>query len=122
MTPATCTDHNDGVGDTFYDCTALCNSSVTGGSGTNCSQQGAEDACTAYAVAHGGTCSIYTCGSGQTEEFIYLTNPGSLTSGLCSSWSYYGGAGHKYVGQVFQNTGLTCTYGCAAYNTEVGWQ
>jgi hypothetical protein len=45
----------------------------------------------------------------------------TVTTGLCSSWTYYVG-GAPYVGQVFQNSNTVCTYGCAAYDTGVYWR
>jgi hypothetical protein len=117
---ATCNTHTNGLGQSFDDCAPVCNPTDLGGGGKSCTAQGALDACNAYSFLHGGTtCTLYSCGSGFTEEYIYMSD--TVTSGLCSSWSYYIGLTH-YVGQVFQNTSTTCTYGCAAYVTGVDWQ
>jgi hypothetical protein len=115
-----CTSHTNGTGQSFSDCAPLCDAVGNGGSGQNCTQQGALDACNAYMAANGGgTCTLYTCDSGLNTQYIYLTQ--GITQGDCSSWSYYQFFA-PYVGQVFQNTSTTCTFGCAAYDTGVYWQ
>ena len=118
--PATCTAHTDGVGQSFDDCTPLCDAVGPGGTGTSCTGTGAQDACDAYSAVHGGSaCTLYTCGAGGSKQYIYMSD--TVTSGDCSSWSYYV-SGAPYVGQVYQNTNTTCTYGCASYNTGIYWK
>jgi hypothetical protein len=115
-----CVSHTNGLGQTFDDCTPECNPTDLGGNGVDCEAQGALDACDAYSFIHGGTtCTLYSCGSGYEEQYIYMSD--TITSGLCSSWSYYIGT-DGIVGQVFQNTSTACTYGCDLDLTGVNWQ
>jgi hypothetical protein len=116
----TCTLHQNGLGQQFEDCTPVCNPVGQSGTGTNCTQQGALDACNAYSAVHGGaTCTLYTCGPVSTRQYIYMSD--TVTSGFCSSWSYYMSSA-PFVGQVFENTGTTCDFGCAAYDTGIYWR
>jgi hypothetical protein len=83
--------HNNGLGQLFYDCTKL---------GTHNEQQ-ASAACTAYAMSKGGSsanCTSYTCGS-SSQVSIVCSDALGTSMFPCYCWGFGGSeTGHAYAG------------------------
>ena len=116
------TQHDNGVGGNYYDCTALSTYNVT---------QATEAANSDTAQA--GSVSTGTCGTAPNLQSAVFRTAGDGSTGACTAWVYAGSGTYASsdggvvnladtVGTVFVSTGTGTEQGCyCGLSTTVNW-
>jgi hypothetical protein len=111
------TQHNNGVGGYYYDCTAI---------GTYNQTQATEAATSDTSQA--GTISASTCGNAPNIQYAIFKTAGDGSTGTCTGWVYQASGTYdgvnlaKTVGTTYVSTGNPGDTGCyCSLGTAVNW-